>query len=73
MEPIIHRDPEVMMGKPVVRGTRITVEHILRQMGAGATRAEIMADYDLMDEQIDAAFEYAASRLALAAEMEAAS
>ena len=33
--PRIKRDPNVMMGKPVVVGTRLTVEHILRLLGAG--------------------------------------
>ncbi|HZF37032.1 MAG TPA: DUF433 domain-containing protein, partial [Candidatus Angelobacter sp.] len=31
----IVRDPKVMLGKPVIRGTRITVEHILRELGGG--------------------------------------
>ncbi len=68
---IIHRDPEIMMGKPVVRGTRITVEHILRQMGHGATFAEVMSDYQLTEAQVSAALEYAAGRLALAEMREA--
>ena len=33
----IECNPKVMMGKPVVRGTRITVEHILEKLGAGET------------------------------------
>jgi uncharacterized protein (DUF433 family) len=35
-------DPEVMMGKPVVAGTRITVESILEELGAGRTIDELL-------------------------------
>ena len=38
-------DPRVMMGKPVVKGTRIPVELILRRLGAGDGDAQILADY----------------------------
>lgn len=36
----IIRDPKIMFGKPVIRGTRIPVELILRKLGAGLTDAE---------------------------------
>ncbi|MBN2204164.1 MAG: DUF433 domain-containing protein [Thermoleophilia bacterium] len=35
-------DPDVMMGKPVVEGTRITVEQILEELGAGRTIEELL-------------------------------
>jgi uncharacterized protein (DUF433 family) len=38
-------NPNVMMGKPVIRGTRLTVDHILNQLAHGATMAEIMSEY----------------------------
>ncbi len=38
-------DPWIMFGKPVIVGTRITVEHILRCLAAGETPDEIVADY----------------------------
>ena len=38
-------DPQVMMGKPVVRGTRITVEILLEKIAAGCSIDEILADY----------------------------
>jgi len=41
----IKRDPKIMEGKPVIVGTRIPVEHILRCLAAGETEAEIVADY----------------------------
>ena len=41
----ITRDPTVMFGKPVVAGTRITVEQILRALAAGDAVEDIVADY----------------------------
>ena len=43
--PRIQSDPKVMMGKPVIRGTRITVEHILRCLAAGDSVEQLLADY----------------------------
>ena len=39
-------DPRVMVGKPIVRGTRLTVQYILNLMAHGATESEILAEYD---------------------------
>jgi uncharacterized protein (DUF433 family) len=39
-------DPKVMVGKPVVKGTRLTVEYILNLLAHGATVAEILDEYD---------------------------
>lgn len=41
-DPMIVSDPNVMMGKPVVRGTRITVELILEKLGAGETIEQLL-------------------------------
>ena len=41
----IERDPAVMVGKPVIKGTRITVEHILRDAAHGMTPEEIARAY----------------------------
>ncbi len=38
-------DPEIMMGKPVIAGTRIPVEMILRDLGAGMTPEELLRAY----------------------------
>jgi uncharacterized protein (DUF433 family) len=58
-------DPKVMLGKPVIRGTRITVELILRKLGEGATHQELLEAYPhLADEDIQAAITYAADTLA---------
>ncbi len=59
--PRIKRDPKVMFGKPVIAGTRITAEHILRCLGAGDTVQEIIEDHPhLTEEDIRAAQTYAA-------------
>jgi len=39
-------DPRVMVGKPVIRGTRLTVEYILNLLAHGATEAEILQEYE---------------------------
>jgi uncharacterized protein (DUF433 family) len=61
----ITRDPEVMLGKPIIKGTRITVELIMRKMASGYAIADILQQYPhLKTEQIQAAFEYAADLIA---------
>ena len=61
----IEVNPEVMLGKPVVRGTRITIELILRKLSEGATEADLLDAYPRLTRQdIQAALAYAASSLA---------
>jgi uncharacterized protein (DUF433 family) len=61
----IEVNPKVMMGKPVIRGTRIPVELILRKLGEGSTEAELLDGYRrLTAEDIRAALAYAADTLA---------
>ncbi len=43
--PKIEMNPEIMLGKPVIKGTRITVELILRKLSQGATEEEILQAY----------------------------
>jgi uncharacterized protein (DUF433 family) len=58
---IIVSNPKVMMGKPVVSGTRITVELILEKLSIGATIEELRdAHPRLTREGIQAAIEYTA-------------
>ena len=55
----ITRNKEVMMGKPCIKGTRITVEMILSKMSEGATVEQLMEDYPgLTKESIQACFDY---------------
>lgn len=61
MEGAIVVDPEVMGGKPVVAGTRITVEEILRRLAAGETPEDILQAFPrLTPEGLRAALLYAA-------------
>jgi len=60
----IFSDPEIMVGKPCIKGTRITVETILEMLGSGMTPAEIITDFPNLDEtKIRAALMYAATHL----------
>jgi uncharacterized protein (DUF433 family) len=61
----IEINPQVMLGKPVIRGTRITVELVLRKLSEGATEAELLDAYPrLTSDDIRAAMAYAADTLA---------
>ncbi|MGH8335965.1 MAG: DUF433 domain-containing protein [Gammaproteobacteria bacterium] len=61
----IEINPAVMMGKPVIRGTRITVELILRKLAEGQTEAELLEDYPhLKAEDLRAAMAYGAASVA---------
>ena len=66
MEKLLKRivsDPQVMAGKPVIRGTRITVDMILELLASGMKPEEIAEDYGLSLEDIRAALLYAAKVL----------
>jgi uncharacterized protein (DUF433 family) len=59
----IHLDPEIRSGKPVIKGTRITVYDILEYLASGMSHEEILADFpDLAAEDIRAALLFAADR-----------
>ncbi len=61
----VEAKPEVMFGKPVIRGTRVTIEQILRELGEGATpEAVIAAHQHLTLEDVRAAQAFAADYLA---------
>ena len=61
---LIQSDPAVMMGKPVIAGTRITVELILEKLAAGETVEQILdAHPRLTREAISAALAYAAQTI----------
>lgn len=56
----IHADPDILAGKPVIRGTRLAVEFILELLAAGRSAAEILDDYPgLTKEDILACLAYA--------------
>lgn len=61
----IEINPEIMFGKPVIKGTRITVEQILRKLAGGMTVAQILADHPhLTPDDVYAAADFAADHLA---------
>lgn len=61
----IEIDPEIMLGKPVIRGTRIPVELLLRKLAEGATTDDILDAYPrLVADDVKAALRYAADTIA---------
>jgi uncharacterized protein (DUF433 family) len=54
-------DPDIMMGKPTIKGTRITVELILSKLGEGMSMAELLESYPrLTFDDVRAALSFAA-------------
>lgn len=63
-EDLIVSDPQILDGKPCVRGTRLSVEFLLELAASGATPEQILAQYpQLTHEGLAAAFRYAANVL----------
>lgn len=61
---LISSDPKVMMGKPVIAGTRITVELVLEKLAAGETIEQILSEHPrLTAEGIRVAIAFAAEAL----------
>jgi uncharacterized protein (DUF433 family) len=57
-------DPKILVGKPVIRGTRIAVEFVIDLLGRGWTVEQILEEYDhLTREQIQACLAYASEVL----------
>jgi len=62
----IEENPQIMLGKPVVRGTRLPVQIVLEKLAAGSSQEDITRDYPfLTHDDIRACVLYAAKRLAL--------
>lgn len=60
----IEARPDIMFGKPVIKGTRITVESLLRKLAAGMTASDILADHpNLTPDDVYAAAAFAADSL----------
>jgi uncharacterized protein (DUF433 family) len=58
----IEERKDVMLGKPVFKGTRLTVEHILKELGTGMSQQELLDNYPtLRPEHLRAAMFYAAA------------
>jgi uncharacterized protein (DUF433 family) len=64
MDTMIASNPKVMMGKPVIAGTRITVESILERLGAGETIEDLLEAHPrLTKEAVQEALRFAADAL----------
>src|SRR5947207_15050156 len=62
----IEEKPGVLMGKPVFKGTRITVEHVLRELGGGTSEADLLKAHSrLKIEHLRAALLFAAALIDL--------
>jgi uncharacterized protein (DUF433 family) len=62
---LIERNPAIMLGKPIIKGTRITVELLMRKFADGFTVTDILDMYPhLTLEQVLAVFAYAADKIA---------
>ncbi len=62
----IESNPEIMFGKPIIKGTRITVERILHKLADGMTPDEIIKDHPhLKKEDIKEAQHFAADYLGM--------
>jgi len=60
----IHSDPEVLLGKPVVKGTRLSVEFLLGLLAAGWTQDQILVNYPtLTSESLRAVLAFAAEAM----------
>ena len=70
----ISSDHRIMLGKPVIKGTRLSVELILRKLAEGATMDDLIEMYpDIKRESIQAVLQYAAELVANEENLEAAS
>ena len=59
MKARIVTNPKIMVGKPTIEGTRVTVEFVLNLIEHGQTIPEIVEEYDLTEDQVRAAIRYA--------------
>lgn len=60
----VHADPEIVHGRPVIRGTRVPVEIVLGSLAGGMSVAEVAGEYGLTDAQVRAALAYASNLVA---------
>lgn len=53
-------NPEIQHGKPVIRGTRVPISRIIGGLAGGMTKEQVIQEYEVSEEDIKAALEYAA-------------
>ncbi len=56
-------DEDIRHGKPIIKGTRITVDEVLGMLESGMTKEEIEEEYGLSEEDIRAVISYAAAMI----------
>jgi len=56
-------DPEIMGGKPVIKGTRVAVQFVVGALAAGASMDEVVEEYLISEDDVRAALAYAAQAL----------
>jgi uncharacterized protein (DUF433 family) len=61
--PGVISDPEIMGGKPVIKGRRIPVSLIIGKLAGGMSKDELLDEFDLTEEQVRTALGYAEQRL----------
>lgn len=64
LAPRIVANPKVRFGKPVIEGTRVSVDLVVGQLGAGMSPDEVAREYGITYEDVLAALRYAAASLA---------
>jgi uncharacterized protein (DUF433 family) len=64
LAPRIVADPSVRSGRPVIRGSRVPVDVVVGQMGAGLSAEQVAEEYGITREDVLAALTYAATVLA---------
>ena len=64
-------DPEIQHGKPVIRGKRVPITRIVGGLAGGMTREEITREYEVTEEDIWAALNYATELIELGSQIEA--
>lgn len=62
--PRIVVDQKIRQGKPIIAGTRVSVDLVIERLASGMTAEEVMQEYDLSKEDVLAALAYAAHSLA---------
>ena len=55
-------DPEIQHGKPIIKGTRVPVSRIIGGLAGGMTKKDIIAEYEISEEDIRAALLYVRAR-----------
>ena len=67
----ITTDPKILVGKPIIRGMRMSVEHVLKMLARGLSHEEIFSDYPFLEEDdIKACLLYAALKISTGTEIE---